>query len=165
MLKINNDGSIHCSRGDSGAIALRLPYMDNNGYYKYQDNDDPVNYYWYDKDNDKVYTIDYTPTSVSISTLTQVKYIFQNGDYVDFVIYNKNGYTSEPLKQVHVDITEPSDVVTIPFSDETTTVGDIANKPVTYWYDITLNTDKTVVCYNENGAKEFISYPAIGDEE
>ena len=53
----------------------------------------------------------------------------------------------------------------LPLNEEDTTFGEIPNKATTYWYDITLNEDLTIVCYNEEGAREFIIYPAKGSEE
>ena len=43
-----------------------------------------------------------------------------------------------------------------------TTIGDIINKPVEYWYEIQLNPDtepQTIIGYDENGAKIFKLYP------
>lgn len=164
MFKIK-ESTIHCSRGDSGTISLKIPYVDVNDYIKYEDNEATPNVYWYDSKNEILYDSDYEESSVSLDTLHIVFYQFQVDDKITFNIYNKNGYDAEPIlsKDIIVDATAYS--VDIPLTEEEMTFGEISNKPVTYWYDITLNEDATVVCYNENGAKEFIQYPAKGDEE
>lgn len=162
MFKIKNT-TIHCSRGDKGTFMLKLPYTDDNDYIKYQDNQDNV--YWYDNKNDKLYDSDYNESSVPLNTLTIQLYEFQVNDKIKLNVYEKNGYEEEPLMTKEVVILTEAESVTISLNEEDTTFGEISNKPITYWYDITLNGDQTVVCYNEQGAKEFIQYPAKGDEE
>jgi len=164
MFKIKGN-TIHCSRGDSGTILLKVPYVDVNDYIKYEDNEVTPNVYWYDQKNEILYDADYEESSVSIDTLHIVFYEFQIDDKITFNIYERNGYDAEPLLSKDIIVETVANSVDIPLSEEETTFGDISNKPVTYWYDITLNEDATVVCYNENGAKEFIQYPAKGDEE
>lgn len=92
-------------------------------------------------------------------------YIFKAGDQIKLNIYKKKGYSEDPLKIIITDITEECDHVDIYLTEEDTTFGNISNKPVTYWYDITLNDNQTIVCYNEDGAREFIQYPAKGVDE
>lgn len=164
MFKIKGS-TIHCSRGDSGTILLKIPYTDVNGYIKYQDNEATPNIYWYDKKNDVLYDADYEESSVSLDTLTMVLYEFQIDDRIKFNVYLKSGYDKEPLLSKEITVDTAGYSVDIPLTEEDTTFGNISNKAVTYWYDITLNDDNTVVCYNENGAKEFIQYPAKGGEE
>ena len=165
MFKIKSS-TIHCSRGDGGTIALKIPITDVNNYVKYVDNSTPANVYWYDTKKKKLYDSDYEEeTEVTIATLTMVVYQFAVGDVIKINIYEKNGYNKTPLKTKSVTVTTAANSVDIPLSEEDTTFGDISNKPITYWYDITLNDDITVVCYDEDGAKEFILYPAKGDEE
>lgn len=162
MFKIET-GTIHCSRGDAGTITLKIPYMDNNGYIKYLDGEDNV--YWYDKEKKKLYDADYEESQTSLDTLTAQYYQFQVGDKVKFNIYESKGYDIEPLVSKTIEIETAGYEAEIPLSEEDTTFGDIDNKPITYWYDITLNDDLTVVCYNEDGAMKFIQYPAKGDGE
>lgn len=92
-------------------------------------------------------------------------YTFATGDVIKFQVYNKNGYDAIPLVTKIITVSSPSDSVAIPLNEDDTTFGEIPNRATTYWYDITLNDDQTVVCYNEDGAREFIQYPAKGDEE
>lgn len=162
MFKIKNN-SIHCSRGDGGTITLRIPITDVNDYIKYED--DNHNVYWYDVIKNKLYDSNYEETTISIDTLTMVLYEFVIGDEIKLNIYERNGYDKEPLKSKLVVVETEETSVDIPLTEEDTTFGTIPNKPITYWYDVTLNNNQTVVCYNEDGAKEFIMYPAKGDEE
>lgn len=162
MFKIETS-TIHCSRGDAGTITLEIPYMDNNGYIEYLDGSENV--YWYDAVKKKLYDSDYEESSTSLATLTKQLYEFQTGDKIKFNIYESKGYDKEPLISKEITILTDSYTALIPLNEEDTTFGEIPNKPTTYWYDITLNDDLTVVCYNEEGAMLFIQYPAKGDDE
>ena len=69
MFKIKNS-TIHCSRGDSGYISLKLPYTDSNEYIQYTDG---TNMYWYDEKKKKVYNSNYEEVEKEISTLNNFK--------------------------------------------------------------------------------------------
>lgn len=48
-----------------------------------------------------------------------------------------------------------------------TLIGELINKPVTYWYEIELNpglNSNTIICYDEDGPKEFVLYPEASGE-
>lgn len=92
-------------------------------------------------------------------------YEFNAGDRIKFNIYNKKGYEEKPLKVKEIVLAEATKKVNIELTENDTTFGVISNKPVKYWYDITLNDNQTIVCYSEDGAKEFIQYPAKGADE
>ena len=164
MFKIKNS-TIHCSRGDCGTISLKVPFVDVNGYIKYEDNEETPNVYWYDKANNVLYDAEYNKSLVDINTLHIVYYEFQVGDKITFNVYLKNGYDDVPELSKDIIVETAAESIDIPLTEEDTTFGTIYNKPTIYWYDITLNNDMTVVCYNEEGPKEFIQYPAKGDEE
>lgn len=164
MFKIKNT-TIHCSRGDCGTISLKIPFVDVNNYIKYRDNALVPNFYWYDKENNILYDSEYNKSEISVDTLTMVIYQFKQEDKITFNVYNKNGYNMEPVLSKNIIVESETESVDIPLTEEDTTFGPINNKPTVYWYDITLNNDMTVLCYNEEGAKQFIQYPAKGDEE
>ena len=42
-------------------------------------------------------------------------------------------------------------------------IGEMANKPIEYWYEIELNDDETIIGYDEDGAKKLILYPEGAD--
>ena len=165
MFKVK-DSTIHCSRGDGGTITLKIPITDANNYVKYVDDSTPANVYWYDTKKKKLYDSDYEEeTEVSVDSLSIVLYQFVEGDVIKFNVYERNGYSKAPLITKSITVQSSEYSVDIPLSEEDTTFGKAINKPTTYWYDITLNEDTTVVCYNEDGAKEVIRYPAKGDDE
>lgn len=162
MFKIKNS-TIHCSRGDSGAFTLKIPMMDADDNIKYKDTAN--NIYWYNTKKDELYDSDYNLSEKSKDNLSIVYYKFQAEDIIKLSIYEKNGYDKEALMTKTINVTEEAESVYIELTEEDTTFGKINNKPVTFWYDITLNDYLTVVCYDEDGAKEFIMYPAKGDDE
>lgn len=162
MFKIQKS-TIHCSRGDTGTIELKVPYVDNNGYIQYKDISDNV--YWYDSVKNILYDEDYEESSVSLSTLTEQFYQFQIGDEIRFNIYEKKGYDKTPCLSKLITVDTVGDTVTIVLSEEDTTFGEIPNKEIEYWYDVTLNDDLTVIGYDESGAKLFMMYPAKGCDE
>ena len=93
-----------------------------------------------------------------------VYYQFQTGDKITFSIYERNGYDKVPVMTKDVNITETTENVYIELTEAETTFGNPVNKPTIFWYDVTLNDNLTVICYDEDGAKEFIEYPAKGDD-
>ena len=42
-------------------------------------------------------------------------------------------------------------------------IGEMANKPIEFWYEIELNGDSTIIGYDEEGAKRLILYPEGAD--
>lgn len=162
MFKIKGS-TIHCSRGDSGTITLKTPITDVNDYVKYVDASENV--YWYDAKKEIIYDADYKASNISLNTLRAVYYEFQEGDKITFNVYNRNGYGTTPLVSKEIIISEATESIDIPLTEEETTFGKAINKPTTYWYDVTLNDYLTIICYDEEGAKEFIVYPAKGDDE
>ena len=162
MFKIK-DSTIHCSRGDRGTVTLKIPIQDANGYIKYKDTSE--NEYWYNTKSKTLYDSNYEESSISLDTLSMVCYEFQEGDVVIFNIYEKNGYGKQPLMTKETKVTEATESVDILLTEEDTTFGSPVNKATIFWYDITLNDSITIVCYNEDGPREFIEYPAKGDEE
>ncbi len=156
--------TIHCSRGDKGIISLKMPIIDKNNYIRYKDGGNT--YYWYDEKNKILYDEDYKEnTEISIDTLSIVYYEFEENDRIKINVYNKKGYSENPLMSKETVVENKSKSVDIILTEEDTTFGDVSNKAIVYWYDITLNNDQTIVCFDEDGAKEFIQYPAKGADE
>ena len=66
-------------------------------------------------------------------------------------------------KEVVVD--KATNEVDICILEKDSTIGETINKPQTYWYEISLNENQTIIGYDENGPAELILYPAqIGKE-
>lgn len=84
-------------------------------------------------------------------------------DYVVFRLYNKKKLNELPLLEKKV-IVEEDHKFSIELSKDETKIGELLNKPSTYWYEIEVNGENTIVGYDENGAKLFILYPE-GDVE
>jgi hypothetical protein len=93
-------------------------------------------------------------------------YQFNQGDIITFRVFEKNGYDKEKKLEKKFTVAEETDKVNIVLAEEDTLFVEATNKPQTYWYEITLNEDKTIVGYDEDGAKRLIIYPADegGDE-
>lgn len=93
-------------------------------------------------------------------------YVFQEGDTIRFSVYEKNNYKNIKMRKT-IEPAVGEDYVTMNFSAEDTTIGDIINKPKDYWYEIELNAEtspQTILGHDENGAKILRLYPE-GDEE
>lgn len=164
MFLIKKDGSIHCSRGDTGTINFKMAQADSNGFIKYVENDQKV--YWYDDFNNVLYNNSYEiDRNTNINDLSMQFVDFSANDEIKLNIYELKGYTLNPLLTKIIEVPDITDNVDIILTGEDTTLGEQINAPNPLWYDITLNEVNTLVCYNEHGAKEFILYPAKGVEE
>lgn len=89
-------------------------------------------------------------------------YTFQVGDVIMFGVYNRNKLNEDAVLLKEYTIDEAKTKVTLNFDKDDFVIGDLINKPVTYWYEIQLNNN-TIIGYDENGAKEFILYPEGSD--
>lgn len=87
-------------------------------------------------------------------------YTFQIGDVIEFKIYEKEGLDQPPVLLKTHTVTEVSEAVQIELLSADTMLGVPTNEPVEYWYEIKLNGDQTVFCYDDkNGPKIFYLYP------
>ena len=91
-------------------------------------------------------------------------YTFQVGDKIRFGVYNKKQLDKEAILLKEITVAEETNKVTIAFTKEELTIGDLINKPVDYWYEIQLN-DNTIIGYDKDGAKIFRLYPEGSDLE
>lgn len=96
-------------------------------------------------------------------------YQFKNGDVIEFKVYEKNGLDSLPLltKSKTVTASEGSTLPSVTIDilgGDTSSLAEPANKVIELWYEIILNGDQTVFCYDENGPKIFYLYPGGVDE-
>ena len=67
-------------------------------------------------------------------------YSFKPGDVIRFSVYKAKDYSKLVLSK-DVVVEEECSAVTISLTKEDTTIGDVINKPVDYWYQIELNPD------------------------
>lgn len=91
------------------------------------------------------------------------KYTFKDGDKIKFSIYRKKELDKLPVLQKEFTPTVGSTSVDIDISGADMKIGEMANKPIEYWYEIELNGDSTIIGYDEDGAKELIIYPEGAD--
>lgn len=89
-------------------------------------------------------------------------YIFQDNEKVILKVFDKKDVTKIVLKK-EVNAEKGSKSVEIDLDSEDTKIGDYINKSVIYNYEISINDTNTVICYDEDGAKEFILYPEGGE--
>lgn len=98
------------------------------------------------------------------------RYTFNVGDTITFGVYERNGFNKCPLLFKTIEIEKATDICHIELTKEDTTIGDLINREVEYWYEIQYNDNETVLGYDEDGAKIFMLYPEgkicnKGDEE
>lgn len=87
------------------------------------------------------------------------EFIFKPGDIIEIAIYEAKGLNKEPLLDKEVEINENTNSVDIPLSSSETSIGEMGNKPIDYWYEIQLNREQTIIGYDDNGPKVFTLYP------
>lgn len=99
--------------------------------------------------------------NLSLSTELEdgTAYTFHNGDKVVFSIYEKGKMSDNAVVMKEINVIEESETVDIGLTNEETKIGELINKPVTYWYEVELNDQYTIIGYDEDGAKEFMLYP------
>ena len=93
----------------------------------------------------------------------QVPYIFKPGDCITFGIYNRKKLNESPILYKKIIVESDSEIIDFCLSSADTKLGEMLNKPSTYWYEIQLNNEKTLLGYDDNGAKLLIIYPE-GDD-
>lgn len=91
-------------------------------------------------------------------------YEFQLDDKITFVAFKKKSYTKEEVIRKEytlreIGYTEPTTIVEIPLSTLETLKFPAANKPITYWYEIRLNDNLTLLGHDADGASKIIVYP------
>ena len=94
-------------------------------------------------------------------------YTFQIGDVVRFGIF-ANGNYNDIILEKDVTVQAETSYVVVPLTAQNTTIGDIINSPVSYYYEVQLNPDTdphTIVGHDENGPKIFMLYPEGAKQE
>ena len=97
-------------------------------------------------------------------------YEFQLTDKLTLTVYEKKGYTKNEILKKEYTISSlgyesPTTMPELVLDTDDTNVFELLNKPKTYWYDIVLNDDTTIIGYDENGGKKFIVYPETIESE
>lgn len=89
---------------------------------------------------------------------------FEQGDVLRLKVFAKKNCADVVLQKDSV-VTESTKAVAIFIEKEDTTIGEVISKPEDYWYEVELNPEtnpKTIIGYDENGAKIFKLYPEGG---
>lgn len=111
---------------------------------------------------------DSTTLKINAKDSTGEQYQFKVGEKVKFSITERKNEENVIFSKT-ITVAEQGYNVDIPLSSEDTKIGDIINKPVIYWYEIsvlTLNNEiQTIIGYDDDGAKEFVLNPEAGDVE
>ncbi len=87
--------------------------------------------------------------------------VFQPGDIVRFKVFGKKNCKNVVLEKDFL-VETPSEEVWIYLDENDTTIGDIINKPTTYWYEVSLNPDireETFIGISKDGEALLILYP------
>lgn len=95
--------------------------------------------------------------------------MFKSGDIVRFTIMEKNN-CDNVFVQKDVEVKSECESVEIIIPAEEMKLGEIINKPATYWYEVELNPDTsdtiTILGYTkEKGAKILTLCPESGDKK
>ncbi len=97
--------------------------------------------------------------NVSKKDMNDGEFIFKPGDIIEIGIYEAKGLNKEPLLDKEVEINENTNSIDIPLSSSETSIGEMANKAIDYWYEIQLNREQTIIGYDDDGPKVFTLYP------
>ena len=90
---------------------------------------------------------------------------FRIGDYLKFYICKEGDY-ADVIFSKRFEITENTDVVDIDLTAEETRIGEpLKTGYRTYYYEIELNGDTTLIGYDKTGPKLFILYPEAIETE
>ena len=111
---------------------------------------------------------DSTTLKISAKDSNGDSYTFKVGEKVKLAITERKNEDNVVFSKTITVDTEDT-YVNIPITSEDTKIGEIINKPTTYWYEIsvlTLNNEiQTIIGYDEDGAKEFVLNPEAGDTQ
>lgn len=102
----------------------------------------------------------------NMDTKQEELYQFKPDDKISFVVVEKKGYTKEEVLRKDYTLrelgyTEPTTTPEIPLTAEDTKLFELTNKRKTYWYDVVLNDEITILGYDDEGAKKLIVYPEV----
>ena len=97
----------------------------------------------------------------------ETKYEFQTTDKITLTCYEKKGYTKKEIFKIEKTIAElgyeaATTTPELVLTSTDTLKFPIDNKARTYYYDLKLNDNTTIIGTDENGAKKIIVYPTEG---
>ncbi|MBO6244199.1 MAG: hypothetical protein J6O41_06525 [Clostridia bacterium] len=92
-------------------------------------------------------------------TISYDDYEFKANDKLKLVVVEKKGYTEKIVFEKEQTVLSASSSVDFALTSTETKSFPLENKKKTYWYDIRLNDDTTIIGYDEENAKKLIVYP------
>lgn len=96
--------------------------------------------------------------------LKNEEHILNPNDIISFTVYNKKAFNEKPLLSKEIIINESTNYIDICLDSNDTKIGEIANKPIDYWYEIQLNHEQTIIGYDDvDGPKILKLYPEGSD--
>ena len=108
---------------------------------------------------------DATTLNVTAKDKYKNPYTFQVGEIVGIKITSKKD-EEDVILEKEVEVEEETTVVQIPLTTAEMKIGEIINKPVTYWYEIYIDASgevQTIIGYDEEGPKEFVLNPEASE--
>lgn len=109
---------------------------------------------------DKRYTLEHTRGDKGALRLVATKRPFKVDDVLKFSIVTKGNY-NDVVFQKEFKIEEEATDFCLTFTNEEMRIGDPISEKVTYYYEIELNNDTTLIG-SRNKHKKFILYPEAG---
>lgn len=88
-----------------------------------------------------------------------VEYDFKKYDTLTFAIYNTRKLDEKPIVFEKFTIDKDCDSYTIEIDSETMKIGDMLNRKKDYWYEISLNDEKTLVGFTDEKPAIFTLLP------
>lgn len=93
-------------------------------------------------------------------------YTFKANDVVRLNVFKRKDCNCIEIQKDFV-VKQDTEKVQIELTKDDTKIGDVINKPVSYWYEIELNPNtspQTIIGYDIDGEKIFRLYPEGGHE-
>ena len=84
--------------------------------------------------------------------------MFKKDDKFTFSIVKKGNYSDVVFQKTFI-VDEDCEIFYLTFTNEEMRFSDIISVKTTFWYEIDMNDDTTVIGHEENGDKLFILYP------
>lgn len=104
----------------------------------------------------------------NVETKQEEDYEFKPTDKITFVCLNKKGYTKEEILRKNylvsdLGYTQPTPIVELPLTSEDTKKFPLLNKSKTYWFDLVLNDEVTILGMDSEGARTIKVFPESGE--
>ncbi len=137
MIKKETDGTIYLNRGDATSEYNKLIF----------------NYLYWDEISKE-----------------EKEYEFQPSDRISFIVIKKKGYTIEEIIKKEFLLSDAgyktsSKNIEIPLASVETKKFPLKNKKQTYWYNVILNNNTTIMGFDNDGAKKVIVFPSTNEQE